>query len=192
MMRPLRISSTSGSRSGSASPSPRNGTKPPHGRVQPCRAGAELRAAKVARLRGEHQLDRDHARAELGHLVESPRGERRHRHPVLDPLRLRRRDEVERDGLREEPRLDRDRLDRDPVLAERALGHVRLARRVRGQPGQVLLQHLHGALGRASRSPARARAGRRRAPSRAAASRSCRPRRRGPRRRARAGSTEPR
>ena len=127
---PERISSTSGSRSGSDVALVEERDEPAHGLAQPASCPVpSSRPAEIARLRREHQLDRDDPRAELDHLLEPPGGERRHRHPVLDPLGLRRRDELERDGLREEPRLDGDRLDRDPELAERALGHRGALRR---------------------------------------------------------------
>src|SRR5207249_4432651 len=70
------------------------------------RLRAEPRAAaEVDRLRRDHQLDRDDPLAELDHLREPARGEWRHRHPILDPLRMRRADELERDRLREQTRL---------------------------------------------------------------------------------------
>ena len=127
---------------------PRGTGQPADGRAEPRRPRSELRTAEIARLRREHELDRHDPRAELDHLGEPPGGERRHRHPVLDALGLGRRDELERDGLRQEPRLDGDRLDGDAVLAEGALGHGGALTEPLGQTCQVPLQELHGALGR--------------------------------------------
>ena len=145
---PDRISWTSGSRSGSEAPSSRNGTKRrtlSRSRAVPAPSRG---AAEVAGLGGEHQLDRGDARSEADHLLEPSRRQRRHRHPVLDPLGLGRRDEVERDGLREQPRLDRDRLDRDAVLAERALRQRRPGAEALREARQVSLQELHRPLRR--------------------------------------------
>ena len=147
-MRPLRISSTSGSRSGSSGALLEERDEAPHRRMHPCRAGAELRAAQVARLRREHELDRDHARAQLGHLVESPapRAAPSSCDPRSPPPASSRRGRTRPAGRGAAPR--QRSTGPDAVLAERALGHVRLRAESVSEPGQVLLQHLHAALGR--------------------------------------------
>ena len=145
---PERISSTSGSRSGSEAPSSRNGTKRrtlSRSRAVPTPSRAPRRshacAANISSIEATRAPRRDH-------LLEPSRRQRRHRHPILDPLGLGRRDELERDGLGEQPRLDRDRLDRDAVLAERALRERGPGAEALREPGQVALQQLHRALGR--------------------------------------------
>ena len=120
-----------------------------HGFPERGRARAEPGAAKVAGLRGEHQLDRDDARSELDHRLEAPGRERRHRHPVLDPFGLGGRDDLERNGMGEQARLRREGLDRDPELAERALGQPRAGPEALGQARQRCLEQLDGALGSA-------------------------------------------
>ena len=116
---------TSGSRSGSGSPSPTNGA------TSRTRRRAALRPRARAGARGDRTPGRrarssieTHARAELDLLREAARGERRHRHAVFEPFGLPGRDELERDGLRQQPCLGRERLHRDAELAERALGEA--------------------------------------------------------------------
>ena len=150
-------------------------------------ARAEPGATKVAGLRGEEQLDRDDARPELDHLVEPSRRERRHRHPILEPLGLGRRDVLERDGLCEEPRLGGERLGCDPELAERALGDAGPLPSPSGSPVSGACRSFtarsrgardHGC----EREPGEVERG-----SRTAGSRSCRPRSPAPRRSATSG-----
>ena len=87
------------------------------------RPRAEPLAAKVARLRRDEQLDGGNAAAEPDLVGEAAAGERRHRHLVLDPLRLCRRDELEGDGLSEQARFGGERLGGDAELAQ-ALGEA--------------------------------------------------------------------
>ena len=111
-------SSGSGIRSGES----RKGTRAPDEGV--CRAGSGSELGLVPQvdgLRGHHELDRDDACAEVEHLREPPRSERRQRRPVLDARLLHRRGELERDGLGEQPRLGDDRLRRDAELGEPVL-----------------------------------------------------------------------
>ena len=98
-----------------------------HGGVHGGRARAEReRPAQVDGLRRDGQLDRDDACAEIEHLGDTPRAERRQGGPVLDARLLHRRRELERDRRGEQARLGRDRLSRDAELGEtvlpRALG----------------------------------------------------------------------
>ena len=133
---------------GARRPSSRNGTNRRTLSRSAGRADSELGATKIAGLGGKHQLDRGNARSEADHLLEPSRRQGCHRHPVFDPLGLGRRDEIERDGLGEQPRLDRDRLDRDAVLAERTLHERGPGAEALGEARQVALQELHRALGR--------------------------------------------
>ena len=95
--------------------------------MRPRRAGTELLPAEIARLGRDEKLDRDDAPAERDLLGEPAGRERRHRRPVLDPLGLRGRDELERHGLGEQPGLCGERLHGDAELAEGALGEARVA-----------------------------------------------------------------
>ena len=107
------------------------------------------RPAQVDGLRGDHELDREQALAELDHLTQPTGRERGHRDPVLDALGLRGRDQLEGDRLSKQAGLGRERLAGHRVLAEGVL-HKPLARREPvGKAGQRTLQELHHPLARA-------------------------------------------
>ena len=166
---PSATSSTSGSRSGSGSPSPTNGAR---SRTIACALavpgarGSARRSHACAARRSSIESTRATERDLLG---EPPRRERRHRRAVLDALGLRRRHELERDRLREEPGLGGDRLDGDPELAERALGEPRALAEPFREAGQRRLEELHRPLRRARQDLRERRGARDRAPSRAPA-----------------------
>ena len=81
--------------------------------------------AQLDRLRCDHQLDRNHAAAQIDELGEPARGERRHARPVLDALGLRGARDLERHRLSEQPGLECERLRGPGVLRESALlGHA--------------------------------------------------------------------
>ncbi len=174
---------------GTGSPRPENGM---HSRTSSCarpcpRPSAPL-APQVDRLRGDDELDRGDPLSELDQLGESAGSERRHRHPVLDSLRVRGARDLERHRLREEPRLGDERLADHAELGQRVLGEPALDGEPLGQPGERKLEELDQPLVRArqdgcERDPQEVE---RRA--RAAGRRSSRPRRSDPRPRARAGS----
>src|SRR5919108_2802756 len=83
---------------------------------------AQLRGrTELDRLGRDDELDRNDALAQGHHLRDSSRRERRERDAVFDPFRLRRARELERHGVREQPRLARERLTRVPVLGEPVL-----------------------------------------------------------------------
>src|SRR5947207_8828805 len=96
----------------------------PHELVCAGSSCAELVTAQVDSLTGDEQLDRHDALAECGHLGETARRERSHRHPVLDPFGVCGTDELEGDRLRKKARLCRQRLPGRAVLAQGVLGAV--------------------------------------------------------------------
>ena len=88
---------------------------------------------QVDRLRGDDELDRGNPLAELDLLREPSRRERRHRHAILDALRVRCARHLEGNRLRQEPRLGDERLAGDSELGQRVLGEPTLDRKPVGQ-----------------------------------------------------------
>ena len=115
-----------------------------YARWEPTTEGS--RAAQVDRLGGDRELDRDDPRPELDHLREPPRGEWRHRRPVLDSVVLRRAHELVRDRLGEKTGLRSERLDRGSELAEAGLGERWAGGKALRQPAVGRLEELQRAL----------------------------------------------
>ena len=82
------------------------------------------RRQQIDGLAGDDQSDRRGALGEGDHLDEPPRSQRSQCYAVLDPLGVRRRHDLERDRLSEEPCLAHKSLQRDTELAERVLGEA--------------------------------------------------------------------
>jgi hypothetical protein len=113
-----------------------------------CSRAERARGAEVDCLRSDDELDPGRAAPEIDLLREAARSERRRAGAILDALGLRDARQLEGDGLRQQPRLRDDRLDRDAELGEAVVGDAELDGETLGQPGQRPLQHLHRPLGR--------------------------------------------
>ena len=113
-----------------------------------CRGRASLPRRSQACAASRSSIETTRA-PELGHLREPSGRERRHRRSVLDALGLRRGDELEGDGEREQTRLGRERLDGDPELAESALGEAGARAETLRQARERRLEELHGSFARA-------------------------------------------
>jgi hypothetical protein len=87
--------------------------------VRAAAAGAEpFGCAKVNRLASDQEPDRQQPLAELDHLGEATSRERRHRRPILDPLGVRRRGELEGNRVRQQARLGGQALSGNAKLPE--------------------------------------------------------------------------
>jgi len=103
--------------------------------------------AQVDRLGRDKELDGDHPRGEIGHLVEAPRRQRRHGRAVLDPFSLGRTYDLEGDRVGEHARFRRDRLRGAAELGEGFLARVRLGRQAGRKARERALEQLDGAFG---------------------------------------------
>ena len=145
--RPSATSSTSGSSVGQRIAGADERSDVADEAVRRRRPGTELLTSELARLRRDEQLDRDDPPAEPDLVGEAARSERRHRRPVLDPLGLSGRDELERHGLGEQACLSGDRLRGDAELAQGALREAGALTEALRQPRQRGLEELERALG---------------------------------------------